>query len=869
VCIMVKFDFINKKTVFIATAIVIMMVVSLLIRIVPFLAGGNPDILMQVSADDPLYNLRQVEQILANYPNYAWFDPMTLFPTGDTLKWGPLFTLIIATVCKIVGATTRPEIMAVGLLIPPIMAVVMVPVMYYIGKICGDWKTGLITALFITVVSGQYFNRSFYGYMDHHIAEVLFSAIFCLAYMYTLYSEKDTKIVLRDINTYKKTIFLSVLTGCAYLLGLFVMPTMILFAMIVAIFTIIQFLVDGVQGRSSEYLVILNSITFVVAIIGLLLFGFKDTGTSLITYTVGHVYSYLVVIGITLGLYAIYIKFGQEDYFKSVKIIVAVVIVSVVSIFILAMFIPAINYLFILMPTYFFGQHAGTNTISEAMPWSLVQAWGTFNFGILLMFGGVAIMLYKNFKEEHPQFMFGLVWALIVLVSTWQHVRYEYYLAVPLTLVSAICVSSIIDIGLPDLWKYLSKKIAERDGTSEPVVEEKKKSKRDRRSAKAKSQTGHSVDYLVAGLVIVAILASSLFVITSFTRNYSAAVSGGGMGMNGDWIETLNWMNVHTPDPGVNYTQIYDKATFKYPPQAYGVMSWWDYGHLLTYIAKRIPNANPFQEGVEGQNGSAAFFIAPNEQVANAVLNNDGTRYVVTDIEMDTGKFWAMATWYNPTVGVSPYQVWMLSPKQGINSGYDSAQLNTQAYYSTMISRLHNFDGTLVDPKTSYYVVYVDSTVSQVSYPVINDVQQVPTAELTAKINDYNANPLPGYHAIGLSPSIVVAPQKIPALQHYRLVHESPSGVFPNGNPDLKYVKVFEYVKGAHITGTGTIQVPVVTNTGRHFLYQQESVNGEWIVPYSTIDTPYEVKTEGKYKVVESGIEYDVPESAVMQGTTV
>jgi dolichyl-diphosphooligosaccharide--protein glycosyltransferase len=93
--------------------------------------------------------------------------------------------------------------------------------------------------------------------------------------------------------------------------------------------------------------------------------------------------------------------------------------------------------------------------------------------------------------------------------------------------------------------------------------------------------------------------------------------------------------------------------------------------------------------------------------------------------------------------------------------------------------------------------------------------------------------------------------------------------VFPNGNPDLKYVKTFEYVKGAHIAGNGTIQIMIVSNTGRHFLYQQESVNGEWIVPYSTIDTPYEVKAAGKYIVIETGVEYDVSEFAVMQGLTV
>ena len=39
----------------------------------------------------------------------------------------------------------------------------------------------------------------------------------------------------------------------------------------------------------------------------------------------------------------------------------------------------------------------------------------------------------------------------------------------------------------------------------------------------------------------------------------------------------------------MNYYAIYDKSTFTYPNTSYGVMSWWDYGHLITYIAHRIP----------------------------------------------------------------------------------------------------------------------------------------------------------------------------------------------------------------------------------------------------------------------------------------
>ena len=128
--------------------------------------------------------------------------------------------------------------------------------------------------------------------------------------------------------------------------------------------------------------------------------------------------------------------------------------------------------------------------------------------------------------------------------------------------------------------------------------------------------------------------------------------------MNGDWRESLEWMGNNTPDTGVNYFTIYDKKTFQYPDTSYGVMSWWDYGHMITYIAKRIPNANPFQQGVAGSTGSAAYFMAESEDGANSIADTIGTRYVITDIEMDEaiqGKFWAMATWYNTSLGAQPY----------------------------------------------------------------------------------------------------------------------------------------------------------------------------------------------------------------------
>ncbi|MFA5103502.1 MAG: oligosaccharyl transferase, archaeosortase A system-associated, partial [Candidatus Thermoplasmatota archaeon] len=389
-----------------------------------------------------------------------------------------------------------------------------------------------------------------------------------------------------------------------------------------------------------------------------------------------------------------------------------------------------------------------------------------------------------------------------------------------------------------------------------------KKHKKIQKASNPSTTTG----YVFVGITFVIICLSILFVYTSVSYSYTNA-GGSPIRINPDWKESLEWMQGNTPETGVGYLTMYTKNTFTYPNGSYGVMSWWDYGHLITSIAKRIPNANPFQQGVAGSTGSAAYFMATSEDTANTILDTVGTRYIITDIEMDQGKFWAMATWFNATEATAPYYDTMLL--QGENNALSQIVLNNQLYYLTMISRLHNFDGSMTEPNSVYYIVYADSEITGVTLPIIIDGVPMNLSDAQQRTAQYNSNAAVGYHAAIYSPSVISPLETVPALRHYRLVHESPTNVFSSDSVDLKYVKTFEYVKGAHIKGDGIIEVPVVSNTGRTFTYRQASVNGEFIVPYSTTGNPYDVKIIGKYKISGTGREFDVPESAVIQGLTV
>jgi dolichyl-diphosphooligosaccharide--protein glycosyltransferase len=868
------FDNPKHRTYIVLALLVISAIFMFWIRIIPLLNLGNGDVFSLVQPDDPIYALRQIDLTLANFPNYAWFDPMTQYPVGSTVYWGPLLTYLCSCAAIIVHATTPSEIITVALFIPVLEAVAMAFVMYWLGKTIADWKTGLFAAFMIASVSGQFFFRSLYGSLYHHIGETLFSTLFCLLYLYTLLRAKKTSIVLTDPSTYKDILFFSVLTGLAYFAGVLNIETIIVFAFIAAVFTFVQAVVNHHRSISNLYLALVNTVVFGVVIIGLLLFGFKDPGIGLSTYSVGPVISYVLLIVATIFLYlwSDYLKDRKKYYY-----IASLVAVAIIFSAILALIFPALFSDFTGGLIGFFGQAPIISTVEEDIPWSLARAWSTFNFGLILAAGGLLLLLWETFKKEEQGEVFVLIWSVVMLVCTIQRIKYEYYFAVNVALLSALCLGYA--------WNYGSGHVLSRlglfSGGNEPGLktgtsaDELTRSERQKKgkgkSAKTKKEVYKANDIQVMVIFLGTVILAALFVITSVMSNYSASVSDN-QAINPDWQESLAWMANNTPDPGVNYYVIYDKDTFVYPNTSYGVMSWWDYGHLITYIAHRIPNANPFQAGVTGPDGAAAYFMASSEDTADAILDHDGTRYVITDVEMDTGKFYAMSTWYsltNASVTPGSFQISLMMPSPSDPTLYQSVILNEPAYYSTMISRLHNYDGSMVTAGSAYYVEYSDPSITQMSLPELVNVKQMNASDAINAAAQYNQQAQPGYHAAALNVQFSSPITDIPALQHYRLVHESPTTVSSSNTSTIQYVKIFEYVKGAHIRGTGIIDLPLTTNTGRNFTYRQASVNGEFVVPYATIGSLSGVHATGPYQIEGTSTTFNVPDAAVEQGLSI
>ncbi|HWQ49512.1 MAG TPA: oligosaccharyl transferase, archaeosortase A system-associated, partial [Methanosarcina sp.] len=497
--------------------------------------------------------------------------------------------------------------------------------------------------------------------------------------------------------------------------------------------------------------------------------------------------------------------------------ILGLVIVKIVS--------PSLYSLIISAPNTVFGiQQGGPSTIGEATSifyssgvFTLTKAFSNFTpTGFLASLLGMLILAINLFRKQKPQEVLVLVWSFLIFLAIYGQNRFAYYYSINVSILSAYLGGLLLE---KVKWSELDQKF------------------------KSNVKLPADIPKVLKFVKIDQILAILLIVIFLIYPVYGSAMlyTTGSNDPPVPWMEACVWLRSNTPDTGMDYNAIYEAPKngemFQYPDTAYGVMSWWDFGHFIETIGHRMPNANPFQAGIGGrrvsinetnQPGAATFFIAPSEEESRAVLeaidpmpDKAGARYIMSDAYMATVMFGAIPEWTLDTEGY--FQAyWTGSQYQSIPS---------TRYFNTMEAKLHIFDGNGLK---HYRMVYETET--------------------------YQSNEV-GYK------------------QAYNFFY---GGKLPE--TDTGYVKIFEYVKGANITGTASpnetvkIDTTILTNQGRTFEYSQSTTvdsqgRYEFTVPYSTDgpiadETQFDTEPSDPYVLSygDTTKEVRVNEEAVLKG---
>lgn len=800
---------------------------------------GDPDV---------WYNYRQIEVMASDFPLYSWFDPMTAYPTGKHVDWGPMFPFIVSVLYLLTGVSDRVDLIVTSSLTPILIGLVMIPVVFCISRILSGWKAGIIAAIFITVISGQYYYASSFGVVDHHIAEILFTSLFCLFLLYAIRGRGTYTFDFHDPDSFVPVILPSFLAGLSLAAALLVVPTVLIFLGILAIYAIILFFWDTIRGRSSEHLLLIISIIALCSLAALALTGLPSPKYALYTYSMAQVHAFLILLAGTVLLY-LYSLVSRKKPIRFLGLVVLTAIIGYAGAI-------AIGSDIVSMATSIMGLLFGSTSemfsIIELEPYSLAAAWEDFNIGIILSLAGFIVLASATLKKKSEPHLFVLIWGVVIFLLMAQYMRFAYYGAVVVAIFSACTLEVILTWG------------------NSPAAGRKAKSVRNgNQSGKSDAPTNgewiNSISlqgkgkYLVVAFIIV-------FCGMSISNDYSLATDyTREMQIPPPWVDTLQWIEQATPDPGMPYLGPYTADGWNYPPGAYGILSSWDYGHWITFLGKRIPVTNPFQDNT----GKAyAFLFAESENTASGIAQEIGIRYVLIDRKMVDTKFQPTILLYNKSLTEHYYFENYLIPDPNGTSELLPVTLISQPYYQTVLSRLYNSDGSLSDPAQVVYIEYSPSPAEEAT-PVISALEQMDSDKAHQRLLQFNAAPIEGreaaLHSIQLSSPV----EDVSALRHFRLVYEGSGQEGGDAPYSSNTVKVFEYVKGAQLRGEGIIEVTVETNIGRVFTYRQESENGSFILPYSTFGGEYPVHTRGPYRIAGSGRTIEVSEVDVVEGNTI
>jgi len=730
---------------------------------------------------DAYYYVRHIENMVHNFPHFNSFDPYVLYPDGGTGLTRPFFAWLAAGVTLLVGrgAPTQHTIEVVSAYLPAILGTLTLIPVYFIGKQLFNRWVGVIAAALVVILPGEFLHRSLLGFTDHHIVETLFSTVCILFLIMAIKRAREREISFghifnRDWSTITRPLIYTLLAGI--FLGMYLLTWIggLLFIFIVFAYLVIQFIVDHLRHKSTDYLCIIGTTLFLIAF--LMLLPVLGTGSREITYLV----SLLVAIVLPIVL-SVISRLMVGRAWKPVYYPVA--LLSLVGIGLAAL--HAINpslLEYMLRQFNIFVPGGARLTIMEVHPLNAEIGWYNFTTSFFISFISLAMLIYFVIKEKSADKTLFLVWSIIMLIAILGQRRFGYYYAINAALLTGYFSWKMLDLaGLNKLLAKPKKVVAK--------VKEFKKRKKAREKEKPGTfmqPRGVWIRTIVVGIAIFFLV---FFPNIGGVGTFASSPFLMGQMLEQGWYSSLLWLRDNSPEPFDDpdfYYEIYPtRADFEYPETAYGVMSWWDYGYFIMQIAHRIPNSNPMQAGAAR---AGQFFIAQDADSVNELIDRYklASKYVMIDHTMPTTKFYAMAEWAGSNVedfrGIY-YQRMQDGTLMPIVLYYPT-------YYQSIVVRLYNFDGKTVVPNETTVISYQEKlTIEGEEYNEITNVWFFSTYEEAESFIAGQATD--NYRIVSASP--FDSPVPLEELNSYELVHESNARI-GMGNITVPAVKIFEFL---------------------------------------------------------------------------
>lgn len=502
------------------------------------IAAARPDGVLWFG-NDAWYHWRTTLWTAHNWPWTMGHDPLTGFPDGaDPGQFGTPFDLLAATVALVAGlgdpsaATAQWAVASV----PPLIAALAVLPVYSIARTAFGRRAALASAAALALLPGVFFTRGLFGFLDHHVAEVLLQAT-AVALLAVAVRRPGDRLLPASI-------------ACGLVMALYVVvwpPGFYFFGVMAAAATACSLYVFA-YGDDGLWIPVLTSVKLA-------------SGTSLVVLAL--VAEPAVTGPTTIGLLHVAAPLAAMAGCAALKEHLrrwdaagrSTVVGSAVGL--LASALASAAFLATDTGASVFSSARSTMLLGDAgspiaeaagvplgrAPLHLMSEYGLV---VLLAAAGAAML-----DRRRPDHWFVGLWAAVSLSMALTQVRFNYYLAPALAVLAGPAVVRGVS------WLLES----------------------------ADPERPEAARWTLVALVVA---------VAAAPATGSVAVQYEPSQDSRDWGPALDWMADETPDPGVERHGRYESGSADY-----GVMAWWDYGHWITTRAGRAPVSNPFQQNAD------------------------------------------------------------------------------------------------------------------------------------------------------------------------------------------------------------------------------------------------------------------------------
>ncbi len=758
---------------------------------------------IKFTTNDAYHHMRLVDYLVHNFPHFITVDPYMIYPGGAGISGVHFFDWLLASIIWVIGlgSPTQHTIDVVSVYFPAILGALVVIPVYFIGKeLFGHWA-GVLSSGLVALMPGDFLHRSTLGSTDHHVAETLFTTVTILFLILALKAAIKRQLTFshfkrRDWATSAKPVIYSLLTGISLGIYLLTWTGGLLFIFIISIYFVIQFIIDHLKGKSTDYLCMVGVIAFFIAAI---IFLPASPGLLHQTSTVVALLIPLVLSGISRLMASKKIK---PAYYPLTLVVGGLAGLAILYIINPSLFGTMLSAFRVFTPP------SVQLTTSEMQPLlfpsqgnlSFAIAWGNFTTGFFFSFIALGILIYLVIKQGDAEKTFLVVWSLVILAATLGQRRFAYYFAVNVALLTG----------------YLSWQLLSLAGFRELTTKPLKIPKEVRGKARPKKGGFHiTISHVNIGL---AVLVTFFIVFFPNIQPAIAIASQTPYAPSDAWCNSLSWLKENTPDPFDNpdfYYQRYEhkpyepprvlmyytdpnleasrseliewirsQDSYKYPESAYGVMSWWDYGYWITRIAHRLPNTNPGQAG-EPIILTARFFLSQDEDSAREIVQEFDSSYIIIDYETASSKFWAITLWAGREQNefLDTYYVPQENQLVPVTVFYPE-------YYRSLSTRLYNFNGKAVTPESTTVISYQEIADQKGNlYKVVTSKEDFDSYE---EAEAYLSSQKSANYRI-VSDNPFISPVPLEAIKYYKLIHSSDESLRYSGADMIPEVKIFEY----------------------------------------------------------------------------